>query len=147
MENSIKNYDIHHDFVIAADRRIIFDAITQPEHLVNWWPLKCKGIPKIDEEYNFFFGPKYDWYGKVILIIENQSFYIKTTKADANWNPTSFGFDLIQNKHSVTVKFSHTDWPQCNDEFRQSSFCWAILLKGLKNYIEKGVIIPFEKRE
>ncbi len=128
----MENHTIHHDFVIRAGITKIFEAITKPKHLVNWWPLNCKGIPELNEEYNFFFGSKYDWYGKVIKVIDNKSFHIKTTKADADWSPTSFGFDLIQNETSVTVKFSHTGWPHCNEEFRQSSYCWAILLNSLK---------------
>lgn len=147
MKDNTTNHSIYHDFVIAANTNTIFNAITLPEHLVNWWPLKCKGSPVLDKEYNFFFGPQYNWYGKVIKVEENKSFYIKITKADDDWNPTTFGFDLIQQENYVKVKFSHTGWPHCNDEFRQSSFCWAMLLQGLKNYVEKGIIIPFQERE
>ena len=68
------------------------------------------------------------------------------TKSDPNWEPTSFGFDLKEIEDGVLVKFWHKDWPECNDHYKHSSFCWALLLKGLKDYLEKGVIIPFEER-
>ncbi|MEQ8573885.1 MAG: SRPBCC domain-containing protein, partial [Fulvivirga sp.] len=74
-------------------------------------------------------------------------FHIKMTDADEDWNPTSFGFDLTELEGGVDVKFWHVGWPECNHHFRRSSYCWAILLQGLKNYIEKGIIIPFEERE
>ncbi len=147
MQTKEESYNICHDFTIKADVQKVYEAITKPEHLVNWWPLKCSGTPKMDEEYNFFFDVKYDWYGKVIKVVENSSFHINMTKSDDNWNSTSFGFDLFPKEKFIVVKFSHKGWPHCNDEYRQSSYCWAILLNGLKNYVEKGVIIPFEDRE
>lgn len=76
-----------------------------------------------------------------------KSFHIKMTESDQDWNPTSFGFELEEMGEKVVVKFSHTNWPSCNDHFKISSYCWAILLQGLKNYVEKGVIVPFEERE
>lgn len=140
-------HSIHHDLVIKAPINKIFQVITEPEHLINWWPLKCTGIPKENEDYNFFFSSEYNWYGKVTNSEKNKSFYIKMTKSDADWNPTSFGFDLEQKKDNVQIKFWHVGWPECNAHFRKSSFCWAMLLNGLKNYVEKGIIVPFKDRE
>lgn len=68
------------------------------------------------------------------------------TKSDKDWNPTTFGFDLESSDKGTMVNFSHINWPEQNHHFKHSSFCWAILLNGLKNYLEKGVIIPFEER-
>ena len=65
-----------------------------------------------------------------------------------DWNLTTFGFKLkFLGKKSTQVHFSHTNWLHCNAEFKQSSYCWAILLNGLKNYVEKGIVIPFTERE
>ena len=140
-------YSIHHDLEIKESAGKVFQAVSEPKHLVNWWPLKCSGTPKENEEYNFFFTPEYDWYGGVLKYEKNTSFHIKMTKSEADWNPTSFGFDLEQKNDTTLVKFWHIGWPECNAHFRRSSFCWAMLLNGLKNYVEKGIIIPFEERE
>ena len=142
-----ESYSIFHDLIITAPISKVFQAITKPEHLINWWPHKCQGVPKENEVYNFFFSPEYNWYGRVIKLEENRSFYIKMIQSDSDWNPTSFGFDLGQNNKNVNVMFWHIGWPECNAHFRRSSFCWALLLNGLKNYVEKGTIIPFEERE
>ncbi|MFY0604794.1 MAG: SRPBCC domain-containing protein [Flavobacteriaceae bacterium] len=118
-----------------------------PKHLNNWWPLASSGAPKSGNTYNFNFTDAYNWYGKVVECNTNATFYIKMTASDSDWNPTTFGFDLEEHNGVVSVKFSHTNWPACNTEFKQSSYCWAILLQGLKNYVEKGIVIPFEDRE
>lgn len=138
---------IYHDLVIHAPIQKIFRSITEPPHLENWWPLRCSGSPQPDQEYNFYFAPEFDWHGKVSKVVENQTFHIKMTDSDPDWNPTTFGFDLEPAKNGVIVHFFHKGWPECNAHFRTSSYCWAILLNSLKNYIEKGVIIPFDERE
>jgi uncharacterized protein YndB with AHSA1/START domain len=145
MESKLTN-TIYHDLQIKAPTQSVFDAVTLPEHLVNWWPFKCSGEPNVGTEYNFFFGPEYDWKGKVVQCETGTSFYIKMTKSDLDWNPTSFGFDLKENDKGTYLSFWHKDWPECNQHFKFSSFCWAMLLNGLKDYLEKGVIIPFEER-
>ena len=145
-ENATAILGIYHDLIINAPIAKIFDAITNPVHLVNWWPLKCTGNPEIGATYNFYFTPVYDWFGQVVKCLPNRAFYIKMTKSDADWGPTTFGFDLEATDKKVLCKFWHTGWPECNAHFRRSSFCWAMLLNGLKNYVEKGVIIPFEER-
>lgn len=139
-------YSIYHDFSIDAELNKIFDAITLPDHLINWWPLKCTGEPKPGAEYNFNFTDDFDWYGIVSGFIPNQSFHIKMIQSDEDWKPTTFGFELEKSNEKVIVHFSHTGWPACNAHFKTASFCWALLLNGLKNYVEKGIIIPFEER-
>ena len=98
------------------------------------------------EEYNFFFSNDYDWYGEVSEMIMDQSFVIKMTQCELNWLPTSFGFNLSEGAHDVILQFFHSGWKQVNHEYRKTSYCWALLLHGLKRYVEVGEIIPFEER-
>ena len=141
-----ESFAIYHDLMINASLEKVFEAVTKPEYLVNWWPLRCSGIPELGAEYNFYFTPEYDWFGQVIDYSHNRSFHIKMTKSDDNWDSTSFGFDIKEVDENVQVNFWHVGWPECNADFKRSSFCWAMLLNGLKNYLEKGVIVPFEER-
>jgi uncharacterized protein YndB with AHSA1/START domain len=124
----------------------VYKAISEPEHLEKWWPLKCFGIPQVGREYNFNFTDEYDWYAEVENCKIWEHIHYKMTKSDKDWDSTSFGFDLNETEAGVSVRFFHVNWPECNDEFRQSSYCWAMLLKGLKDYLEKGIVIPFEER-
>lgn len=139
-------YNVYHNFLIQASAEKVFNAVSQPEHLDNWWTYKSSGEPKIDSEYNLNFTEAYDWYCKVTKITPNQSIYFKMTKSDTDWNPTTFGFDLEEKNGGTYVRFSHIDWPEDNDHYKHSSFCWAMLLNGLKKYLEKGEVIPFENR-
>jgi len=131
---------------IKAPIEKVFQAVSTPKQLINWWPLKCKGTPEIGGEYNFYFAPEYDWIGEVSKLDPNNNFYIKMTKSDADWNETTFGFDLKKDNNHTQLSISHLGWTKCNSEYKSSSFCWAMLLKGLKDYLEKGIIITFEER-
>ncbi len=137
---------IFHEFTIVGPIQQVFDAISLPEQLVNWWPKACEGKRQINATYRFFFGEEYDWYGQVAHLVLNESFYIKMTESDPDWNPTTFGFDLSKRDGKVNVVFFHKDWPEANSHFRIASFCWGQLLSSLKCYVEDGVIKPFEQR-
>ncbi len=139
-------HSIYHDLVISASAERVFHAISLPEHLNNWWTLKCTGNPEEGAVYNLYFAPEYDWLGEVTKMVSNASFHIKMTRSSEDWMTTIFGFDLEEEKGGVRLRFSHLGWMACNEEFRNSSFCWALLLNALKNYIEKGVIVPFAER-
>jgi len=139
-------YDIYHDLVIESSLTEVFNSVSEPNQLIKWWPMKCSGTVELGQEYNFYFGEEYNWYGKVIKLLPNKSFHVKMTKSDTDWEATTFGFDLESIDDKVQVKFWHKGWPECNAHYRRSSFCWALLLDGLKNYVENGEIIPFEKR-
>ena len=138
---------IYHDVFIKSSREKIYKAITTANGLNNWWTLRSAGFPYVGELYNFYFTPEYDWYGEVIEADPNVSFHIKMTRADEDWDPTTFGFDLEKVEGGTRVEFWHKGWPECNHHFRRSSWCWAMLLNGLKNYVEHGIIVPFNDRE
>ncbi|MAP55218.1 SRPBCC domain-containing protein [Altibacter sp.] len=142
-ENS---FGIYHDLHIAAATEAVFQAVCLPEKLEQWWPLRCTGRPEAGAVYNFFFTPEFDWYGVVSEMVPDKIFEIKMTKADTDWDPTRFRFELEPNASGTLLRFSHIHWMQRNAHFRTASYCWAILLHGLKQYVEKGIILPFEER-
>ncbi|WP_455169218.1 SRPBCC family protein [Aegicerativicinus sediminis] len=145
-QNTDATFGIYHDLTIDVTPEKLFAAIAQPEHLINWWPKKCLGTPVLGSQYNFFFSPEYNWFGEVVKFDVNQSFHIKMTKSDVDWDPTTFGFEIREEKGKSVLQFTHLNWKERNSHFRIASFCWAMLLKGLKDYVEKGIILPFEER-
>lgn len=140
------SFGIYHDLIIKGPIEKVFQAVSEPNHLIHWWPQTCTGYPELGQEYNFYFTKEYDWYGKVTKCIANQCFHITMTKSDIDWDATTFGFEMEENNGSTVLHFTHLNWPHCNAHYRIASFCWAILLKGLKDYVEKGIILPFEER-
>lgn len=96
--------------------------------------------------YALNFGPEYDWRAEVIHVVPGQAFTWKMRKAMDDWMGTEVGIRLTEDKDGTIVDFFHKGWKEAGDHFRISNFCWGYLLKGLKDYVEKGVVIPFEQR-
>lgn len=138
---------IYHDFSINTSSSKVFEAISTPEGFNNWWTLRCSGKANPNEEYNFYFGEDYNWFAKISKLKINEEIEFCMTQAMEEWMPTRFGFILSEDVPNITtVQFYHTNWKEISKEFRVASFCWADLLRQLKQYLEKGIITPFEQR-
>ena len=137
---------IYHDFTISVRPEEVFKALTEPRQLEAWWPQTCSGKPGLGAEYNFFFDEFSDWYAKISFFELNKSVHYKMTEASADWEHTTFGFDLKKMENGTHISFTHRNWPAVNDEFKEMSFNWAMLLSGLKSFLDKGEIIPYEDR-
>lgn len=139
-------HHIYHNLTIKASPEKVFECFTNPIHLNNWWTLQSSGKPEIDEVYNLNFTAAYNWFAKVTKVEQDKFFFLTMTSSDKDWDATTFGIDLEENENGTLLRFSHQNWEEANNHFKHSSFCWAILLNGFKNYVEKGIIIPFEQR-
>lgn len=138
---------IFHDFYINAAKEKIFEAVSTPEGLNNWWPLRSSGKPGLNEEFNLYFAEEYNWFATVSKFTENEAIEFSMTEAMKEWRPTRFGFILEEEAPNQTyVQFYHSDWEEITKEFRTASYCWADLLRQLKKYLEEGIITPFENR-
>lgn len=139
-------YDILHDLTIKAPASKIFAAISEPEHLNNWWTKKCKGQAKLSEEYRLYFTAEYDWYARVSICEPNRHFELQMTKSDEDWNPTRFGFVLEETSAGIRVSHYHKGWLSQNHHYRRSNYSWAQLLRLLKNYVETGEVVEYMHR-
>jgi len=138
---------IYHDFTIRVSKEKVFETISLPDGLNNWWTLRCSGKPALHEAYNFYFGGEYNWFAEVSNCVPNDEIEFKMTQAMPEWMPTRFGFKLSEVKPNVTyVQFYHENWSEISQEFRIASYCWANLLRQMKQYLEEGIITPFEQR-
>ena len=131
---------------ISTTAHQLFQAVSDPGEFEKWWPLKCTGTPKIGAIYNFYFGENYDWYAEVVHLIPNQIISFKMTRSDADWEPTTLQFAIDEDQDQAWILLDHSCWPENNRHFRHASYCWAHLLKGLKDLLEKGTVIQFNDR-
>lgn len=138
--------DILHDFPIFAAARAVFDGVSTGPGLAQWWTERSAGTPKLGAEYALWFGPEYDWVGKVTRCVPLQQFELEITKADADWKGTKVGFELSPIDGGTQVRFYHTGWPKLNEHYRVSCYCWAMYLRILKRYVEHGETVPYAKR-
>jgi uncharacterized protein YndB with AHSA1/START domain len=138
--------DILHDFPIQVTPDRVFQAVSTPRGLDDWWTKKSAGKPTEGAEFELWFGPEYDWRAKVSRCVPNLEFELHITRADADWLDSRVGFRLEDKGARTQVRFHHTGWPSANEHFRISSFCWAMYLRVLRRYLEHGEIVPYEER-
>ncbi|MBL7865690.1 MAG: SRPBCC domain-containing protein [Cyclobacteriaceae bacterium] len=139
--------DIFHQFRIEAQPQKVFDAFCSQQGLNDWWTARSSGVPKAGEVYTFWFGPEYDWRATVAHVVPGREITWQMTQAMDDWVNTRVGIRLTADKEGTLVDFFHEGWREANPHFRISNFCWGTLLTGLKNYVERGTVIPFDQRQ
>ena len=138
--------DIFHHFVIKAPVRKVFEAISTPGGLDVWWTKRSAGEPTEGAEYQLWFGPEFDWRAEVSCCVPYSEFELKITAAHHDWQGTRVGFLLDPHNGATEVHFYHLGWPESNDHYRISNYCWAMYLRLLKRYLEYAEVVPYEKR-
>jgi len=138
--------DIFLDFPIKARAREVFEAVSTPAGLSAWWTLTSTGKPEQDAEYVLGFGPGYDWRARVSRCVPVEEFEIELTSADQDWQGTRLGVELDEKDGTTQVKFHHTGWPESNEHYRVSCYCWSMYLRLLKRYVERGEVVPYDDR-
>ena len=138
--------DIVHHVPIKASRREIFRAISTPAGLDVWWTQSSSGSPGEGAEYELGFGPGYEWRAVMSRYIPDSELELRLTHAQEDWRDTRIGFVLEETDGVTQVRFRHTGWPEANEHYRVSCFCWAMYLRLLKRYVEHEEVVPYEDR-
>ena len=138
--------DIYHTLSIAGSKERIFEAIGTGEGLNSWWTLTARGVPRSGAIYDFGFGPDYQWQAEVIRCEPGVVLEWKMTQSAPDWMGTCVGFQLKAVGDATQVDFHHTGWLERSDHYRVSSFCWGMYLRLLRRYIERGEVVPYDKR-
>lgn len=138
--------DILHHFPIKAPADKVFQVISTPTGLDSWWTSRASGEPKQGAKYELRFGPDYVWHAVVSRWVPQSEFELELTDADKDWLGTRVGFRLEENDGATNVRFHHTGWPEANDHYHGSCYCWAMYLRLLRRYVETGEVVPYEDR-
>ena len=138
--------DILQDFPILVPPSRVFEAVTRPSLLDQWWTLRSSGQPAIGATYELDFGPKYLWRAVVTRSRPGEAFELRMTHADRDWRDTLVGFDFLPSSSGTQVRFYHTGWPEANEHYRTSCHCWALYLRVLRRHLEFGETVPYDRR-
>ncbi len=97
-------------------------------------------------EYGLWFGPEHDWRAVVSRCVPDSEFELEMTRAQEDWLGTHVGLSLTEKGGVTEVRFHHTGWPESNEHYRGSCYCWAMYLRLLKRHVEQGEFVPYEDR-
>ena len=83
----------------------------------------------------------------MIGIKDTESVTFEMTHATEDWIGTILHFQIIElTLEKCLLRFEHRGWAAPTAHFRRTSYCWAIYLRCLKNYLEYGKVIAYEDR-
>lgn len=137
---------IYHQLEINASIDKVFECVATPEGIAKWWTLDSSGTPLLHAEIEINFGPEYKWKSVISNYKPQEAIEYQMIVSDNDWKNTKIGFNLQKNGESTRLDFYHIDWPEANDHFKISSYCWAAYLRILKRYLEKGEFVPYQER-
>ncbi|MDT4968416.1 MAG: hypothetical protein QOJ64_3153 [Acidobacteriota bacterium] len=138
--------DVIFDFPINAPRARVFQAVATPEGLDSRWTKRSSGEPTANSEYVLWFGPEYDWRAVVSRVTPDAEFELQLTSAQEDSLGTRVGFVLEESGRGTKVRFHHLGWPEENDHYRSSSYCWAMYLRLLVRCVERGDVVDYDHR-
>jgi uncharacterized protein YndB with AHSA1/START domain len=138
--------DIYHTFRINAPASEVFEAIGSADVVSAWWALTAAGTPGLGEIYDLNFGPGYLWQAEVTIYEPDKRFEWQMIDAQSEWMNTRVGFSLEADEKGTVASFYHTGWPDENDHFKTSSYCWAMYLRIMKRHIECDEFVPYDER-
>ena len=138
--------DILQDFPIAAPPARVYEAVSTPAILDEWWTIRSSGHAELGGSYTLDFGPGYLWTAQVARAEPGTAFELRLTSADADWTGTTVGFELEPNGNGTQVRFHHRGWPSANEHYRISNHCWAMYLRILRRHVEHGESVPYDER-
>jgi uncharacterized protein YndB with AHSA1/START domain len=73
--------DIFHDFIIKAPAQKVYQAVSTPQGLDEWWTKSSFGEPRLGAEYELGFGPGHDWRAVVTRCVPGAEFELHMTHA------------------------------------------------------------------
>ena len=138
--------DIFQDFPIKAPTRRVFEAVSTPKGLDSWWTKSASGNPSPGGAYELGFGQGYQWRARATRFVPDSDFELELFEADEDWQGTRLGFVLEENDGATQVRFHHIGWPESNEHYRISCYCWAMYLRLLRRYVEQSEVVEYESR-
>ena len=139
------NHSIVHILQIKGTPEQVFEMVSTPAGLDQWWTKGSKGRPELGSLYKLDFGSVL-WQAQVSHMVAPQEFEFTMTRCDPDWMDTTISFKIARTNDSTTVTFEHSGWPLANQHFHGSNYCWAMYLRILKRFVEHGEQVPYEER-
>lgn len=139
-------FTIKHQLMIKSSPEKVFAIIAEGKGLNLWWTLASSGQFKLNEEITLDFGPGYIWKAKIIAFTKNQFIEYQIIESTEDWKNTIVSLELIATKTDTILRFHHKNWKDDREHFQSSSYCWAVYLRLIKKYLEKGITVNYENR-
>jgi uncharacterized protein YndB with AHSA1/START domain len=137
--------DIRHRVAISAPLERVYEAVSTPEGLSQWWTRDgVRGGSGEGSALQFFFGqPTPAATMEVTRLSPDGHVSWNCVDGADEWVGTTITFDLTHTDTDTVVLFTHADWREPVEFMAHCSARWAYFLLSLKRYVETGTGTPF----
>ena len=118
----------------------------RPRGWIRGGPCPPEGKQAVGEAYRFFFSKQFDWKAEVVRCRENEFIEWRFSDAEPDWTGTRLVISLSEKEGLTWIDFRLLEWESAGDHYRHTSFCWAMYLRLLKRYVERGEVVAYEAR-
>jgi uncharacterized protein YndB with AHSA1/START domain len=133
---------IWHEVRIKATPGAVYEALTEPKKMAQWWIPDTRGASVVGQNLEFWFGNFCQ--PMKVTALESESL-VKWQGAEnglPDWVGTEVEFKIFKKKDLTYVRFRHSGWTVETD-VPYYSMSWAVFLVSLKELLEKGKGFPF----
>jgi len=131
--------EIYHVIDIKCSPRQLFDALTEPTLLQQWWLPEVKGKIELDGLYEFWAGDHVYNQMRVVELVDKRllRWLCENDGDDDQWKNTEINFEIQESQgYSLTLHFKHNKWKEATSFFGLCSYHWGRHLEQLKNLCE-----------
>lgn len=138
---------IYHEVWIAADKKNVFQAITERQGLDAWWGPALNGEPQVGYVVEFaHLGAEspplkmriMDLVSDERLLWRCISDFIDPDNPASEWLGTRILFELAAGDGVTVLQLQHTGWPEGARWYGFCNYQWGVALTSLKRYCEAG---------
>lgn len=122
----------------------MFDAISLPGKLEQWWATSAEGIPKAGETLALYFEGLTTLKFRYSEIIPPQKLVLTCYDGLGPWQDTILTFEMEEKDGQVFLTHTHSNInPDDVESLTYFSSKWTIYLLSLKNLLENGDGTPY----
>lgn len=134
----MKHFEIHHQVGIQAKAEEIYQALTEPRKLAQWWTSDTRGEgARVGGVLEFWFGEFCQKF-EVTELEPGRRVRWRSRGGMGDWEGTEVRFELAADEAQCWVHFVHSGWREMNEMFAHCSTKWAVFMLSLKDLLEKG---------
>jgi len=135
--------EIWHELFFNVSPQKLYDAITDPKKLAQWWTTDVRGTSHLGKSLEFGFGG----LSQEMLVSDLKPGklvrWTATEKGLSDWAGTFLEFKIFRQDDLTYLHFRHSNWREGAEMYAQCNTDWAFYLLSLREFVEKGKGRPF----
>lgn len=137
--------DIVQELMIEATPERVFQALTRPDGITQWWANHVIAEPKVDTIVEIRFDNGEVMKMEIIDLEVGKKVYWKVKLAPHNWEGSTITWDLTPTPKGTKLLFGHHDLVAGKSGYSidDTRAGWEYFLESLKSYLERGKGTPY----